>query len=48
MGRGGRFGKYGEVKRLGRIKQKRHLLPLLRRPLKKLLTSTHIKRAFNP
>ena len=27
MGRGGRFGKYGEVKRFERLRQKRRLLP---------------------
>jgi hypothetical protein len=27
MGKGGRFGKYGEQKRLERLRQKRRLLP---------------------
>jgi hypothetical protein len=37
MGRGGRFGKYGEIKRFERLRQKRHSV-LLQKPLKKTPT----------
>lgn len=47
MGRSGRFGKYGEVKRLARLKQKRKNTNS-RRPLKKILDSSKIKKPLNP